>query len=53
MAADLLIGRLGGERFCWGGDSLADVGQLRARYVAPLGAADNHDIPLRLEFACR
>jgi Fic-DOC domain mobile mystery protein B len=51
LAADLLIERLGGERFSWGGGSLADVGELRARYVAALRAADNHDIAPLLEFA--
>jgi hypothetical protein len=42
LAADLLIDR---------GGSLADVGELRARYVAALRAADNHDIAPLLEFA--
>jgi Fic-DOC domain mobile mystery protein B len=51
LAADLLIERLGGERFSWGGGSLADVGELRARYVTVLRAADNHDIAPLLEFA--
>ena len=51
LAADLLIERLGGERFSWGGASLGDVGELRARYVATLRAADNHDIAPLLEFA--
>ncbi|KOF12974.1 cell division protein Fic [Ensifer adhaerens] len=51
QAADLLVGRLGGEPFSWGGGSLADVGELRARYVAALRAADNHDIGPLLEFA--
>jgi Fic-DOC domain mobile mystery protein B len=51
LAADLLIERLGGERFSWGGGSLGDVGELRARYVATLRAADNHDIAPLLEFA--
>lgn len=51
LAADLLIQRLGGEPFSWGGGSLADVGQQRARYVAALRAADNHDIGPLLEFA--
>jgi Fic-DOC domain mobile mystery protein B len=50
LAADLLIERLGGERFSWGGGSLGDVGELRARYVATLRAADNHDIAPLLEF---
>jgi Fic-DOC domain mobile mystery protein B len=44
MMADLLIERLGGEPFSWGGGSLADVGTLRAQYVAALNAADDHDI---------
>jgi Fic-DOC domain mobile mystery protein B len=51
LAADLLIERLGGERFSWGGGSLGDVGELRARYVAILRAEDNHDIAPLLEFA--
>jgi Fic-DOC domain mobile mystery protein B len=51
LAADLLIERLGGERFSWGGGSLGNVGQLRARYVATLRAADNHDILPLMEFA--
>nr|WP_304655912.1 mobile mystery protein B [Neorhizobium galegae] len=51
LAADLLIERLGGERFSWGDGSLGDVGELRARYVATLRAADNHDIAPLLEFA--
>lgn len=51
LAADLLIQRLGGEPFSWGGGSLADVGELRALYVSALRAADNHDIGPLLEFA--
>lgn len=51
LAADLLVERLGGEPFSWGGGSLADVGELRARYVAALKAADDHDIGPLLEFA--
>lgn len=51
LMADLLIERLGGEPFSWGGGSLADVGTLRARYVTALQAADNHDIGPLLEFA--
>lgn len=50
LAADLLVERLGGEPFSWGGGSLADVGELRARYVAALRAADVHDIGPLLEF---
>ena len=51
MMADLLIERLGGEPFSWGGGSLADVGELRARYVAALQAADGHNIGPLLAFA--
>ncbi|QCI63946.1 mobile mystery protein B [Phreatobacter stygius] len=51
LMADLLIQRLGGEPFSWGGGGLADVGELRARYVAALQAADNHDIGPLLAFA--
>ncbi|WCK05743.1 mobile mystery protein B [Agrobacterium tumefaciens] len=51
LAADLLIERLGGDPFTWGGGSLANVGELRARYVGALRAADNHDIAPLLEFA--
>ncbi len=51
LVADLLIERLGGDRFSWGGGILADVGELRARYVAALRAADDHDIAPLLEFA--
>lgn len=51
LAADLLIERLGGDPFTWGGGSLANVGELRGHYVAALRAADNHDIAPLLEFA--
>jgi Fic-DOC domain mobile mystery protein B len=49
MMADLLIERLGGEPFSWGGGVLADAGELRRQYIAALRAADGHDIgPLLL-----
>ncbi len=51
LAADLLIERLGGSLFSWGGGSLANVGELRARYIAALRAADNRDIAPLIEFA--
>ncbi len=51
MMADLLIERLGGKPFSWGGASVADVGELRTRYIAALRAADNHDIGPLLAFA--
>ena len=50
MMADLLIERLGGNTFSWGGGSLADVGTLRRKYVASLQAADGHNIGPLLEF---
>jgi len=51
LMADLLIERLGGDAFSWGGASLADVGALRAQYVSALQAADGHDITALLAFA--
>jgi Fic-DOC domain mobile mystery protein B len=51
LMADLLIERLGGVHFSWGGGSLADVGELRRQYVAALRAADNHDIGPLLAFS--
>lgn len=51
LMADLLIELFGDTPFSWGGGSLADTGELRARYVVALQAADNHDIGRRLEFA--
>lgn len=50
MMADLLIERLGGKPFSWGGGSLKDVGTLRAQYVAALKAADNHDLAPLMAF---
>ena len=44
MMADLLIERLGGKPFSWGGGSLTDVGTIRDQYGAALKAADNHDL---------
>lgn len=51
LMADLLIEKLGGEPFSWGGGGLADVGELRARYVSALQRADNHEIRTLVEFA--
>ena len=51
LMADLLIEKLGGEPFSWGGGSLADVGELRSRYVAALRAADGHELEPLLAFA--
>jgi Fic-DOC domain mobile mystery protein B len=51
LIADLLVMRLGRERFSWGRDSLRDAGVMRQRYIAALQAADNHDIAPLLAFA--
>lgn len=51
LMADLLIMRLGGERFSWGRESLRDPGVARQQYIAALRAADNHDLAPLLAFA--
>jgi Fic-DOC domain mobile mystery protein B len=51
LLADLLAVRLGREPFTWGRVDRTDVGDLRARYVAALRAADGHAIGPLLEFA--
>jgi Fic-DOC domain mobile mystery protein B len=51
LMADLLVMRLGGARFSWGGANILDAGDLRARYIAALQAADRHDIAPLLAFA--
>jgi Fic-DOC domain mobile mystery protein B len=51
LMADFLVERLGGNVFSWGGGLLADVSELRARYIAALRRADNHDLADLLAFA--
>jgi len=51
LMADLLVMRLGRERFSWGRESLRDAGAMRQRYIAALQAADHHDIGPLLAFA--
>ena len=51
LVADLLAIRLGQDPFTWGRTSLNDVSETRARYIAALKAADNHDIGPLLAFA--
>jgi Fic-DOC domain mobile mystery protein B len=43
LMADLLVMRLGEERFSWGRESLRDASALRQRYIVALKAADSHD----------
>jgi Fic-DOC domain mobile mystery protein B len=51
LMADLLVMRLGGERFSRGSANLQAAGDVRGRYIAALKAADNHDISPLLAFA--
>ena len=51
LMADLLIMRLGRERFSWGQESLREAGDMRGRYIAALQATDRHDIGPLLAFA--
>lgn len=51
LMADLLIERLGGTAFPWGGGTLRDTGTLRRDYIAALRAADNHDLAPLVAFA--
>jgi hypothetical protein len=49
--ADLLVMRLGSERFSWGRESLSDAGAVRVRYIDALKACDRHDVGPLLAFA--
>lgn len=49
-AADLLLIKLGQERFSWGRENLVDVGETRKQYIAALHAADRHDYGPLFEF---
>ena len=51
LMADLLVMRLGRERFSWGSAGLHDAGVVRRRYIEALKAADNHDVNPLLLFA--
>jgi fido (protein-threonine AMPylation protein) len=51
LMADLLVMRLGAERFSWGSANLQDAGAVRQRYIAALQAADDHDLGALLVFA--
>ncbi len=51
LMADLLVLRLGAERFSWGRDNLRDAGKMRAQYIEALKAADHHDYNPLLAFA--
>lgn len=49
--ADLLVMRLGRERFTWGSASLQYASDIRRHYIEALGAADDHDFEPLLAFA--
>ena len=51
LAADLLLRKMGQERFSWGGKNLVDLKETRKRYIAVLQAADGHDIGTFVEVA--
>lgn len=51
LAADLLAVALGNERFTWGSANLVEPAETRARYIAALRAADNHDLDPLIAFA--
>lgn len=51
MAADLLITRLGAERFSWGRVNLVNASATRREYIDSLQAADNHALEPLLAFA--
>jgi Fic-DOC domain mobile mystery protein B len=51
LMADLLILRMGCDRFTWGSASLRSAGEARQRYIVALRAADAHDIGPLLVFA--
>jgi Fic-DOC domain mobile mystery protein B len=50
LMADLLLTDLVGQRFEWGRGLLVAVGDVRARYIAALRAADAHDYGALLTF---
>lgn len=51
LMADLLVTRLGGPVFTWGGGDTAKVGDLRTQYVAALRQADAHELAALITFA--
>jgi Fic-DOC domain mobile mystery protein B len=50
LMADLLLTDLTGQRFEWGRESLTTTGEVRARYIAALRAADAGDCQPLLAF---
>jgi Fic-DOC domain mobile mystery protein B len=52
LMTDLLFTELAGQRFEWGRGSLSDMGEIRARYIEALRAADSGDYRPLLTFLC-
>jgi Fic-DOC domain mobile mystery protein B len=51
LMADILIVKLGGKRFSWGGGSLRKADETRKTYIDALKSADKQDITPLLAFA--
>jgi Fic-DOC domain mobile mystery protein B len=51
LMADVIINRLGLERFRWGSSKLTEVGDMRSAYIKALGCADKGDIQPLMKFA--
>lgn len=51
LMADILIVKLGGKRFTWGGGALRAADKSRKTYIAALKSADNQDFVPLLAFA--
>ncbi len=50
MATDVLLNRMGRERFTWGAGELESKGEIRSRYIEALKAADQYDYTKLLAF---
>jgi Fic-DOC domain mobile mystery protein B len=51
LMADILVVKLGQQRFTWGGSASGAHDEIRSAYIAALKAADNHDFTPLLAFA--
>jgi Fic-DOC domain mobile mystery protein B len=51
LMADVLITRLGGLPFTWGGGSLVAANDTRKAYIKALKLADNHEYESRVAFS--
>lgn len=52
LMTDLILKKMGSQRFSWGGGDLVNEGKLRSDYLEALRAADNQDFQPLLDF-CR